>query len=34
MGPNVFQFNAQLGIGILEIIFLPPNLRKHALASL
>ena len=34
LGPNIFQFNAQPGIGILEIVFLPPNLRKHALASL
>ena len=34
LGPNIFQFNAQPGIGILEIVFLSPNPCKHVLASL
>ena len=34
MGSNIFQFHARLGIGILEIVFLPPDLSQHAFASL
>src|SRR4051812_37852968 len=34
LGSNILQLHAQLGIGILGIVFLLPNFRKHALASL
>ena len=34
LGSNIFQFHAQLGIGVLEIVFLPPDLSQHAFASL
>ena len=34
LGSNIFQFHAQLGIGVLEMVFLPPDLSQHAFASL
>ena len=33
LGLDIFQFHAQLDIGILEIIFLPPDPCKYTLAS-
>ena len=34
LGSNIFQFHAQLGIGVLEIVFLLHDLSQHAFASL
>ena len=34
LGSDIFLFHAQLDIGVLEIIFLLPNSRQHALASI
>ena len=34
LGSDVFQFHVQPDIGVLEIIFLLPDTRKHALASI
>ena len=34
MGSDILHFHAQPDIGILEIIFLLPDSRKHALASI
>ena len=34
MGSDILQFHAQPDIGILEIIFLLPDSRQHALASI
>ena len=34
LGSDILQFHAQPNIGILEIIFLLPDSRQHALASI